>query len=92
MIEFGGWEMPVQYSSIIDEHNAVRTKAGLFDISHMGRLSFSGNDVLPFIQKVFTNDAAKMKDFQVRYGLVCNEKGLGDGRQRFQSLEDSQLV
>ena len=75
MIEFGGWEMPVQYSSIMDEHKAVRTSAGLFDISHMGRLSLAGQEVLTLLQKVFTNDAAKMKDFQVRYGLICNEKG-----------------
>jgi aminomethyltransferase len=67
--------MPVQYTGIIDEHMAVRKEAGLFDISHMARLTFAGKDVLPLIQKVFTNDAAKMKDFQVRYGLVCNEAG-----------------
>lgn len=75
MVEFGGWELPVQYSSIMEEHQAVRTKAGLFDISHMGRLSFSGKEAMDFIQKVYTNDAAKMKDFQVRYGLICNEIG-----------------
>jgi aminomethyltransferase len=75
LIEFGGWEMPVQYTGIIDEHTAVRTRAGLFDISHMGRLSFSGKDALPFIERVFTNNATKMKDFQVRYGLICNENG-----------------
>jgi aminomethyltransferase len=75
MVEFGGWDMPVQYSSIIEEHNTVRTAAGLFDISHMGRLSFGGPDALNLIQRVFTNNAATMKDFQVRYGLVCNETG-----------------
>lgn len=75
MVPFGGWDMPVQYASILDEHRAVRTAAGLFDVSHMGRLSFGGPDALALIQKVWTNDAAKMKDFQVRYGLVCNEAG-----------------
>jgi aminomethyltransferase len=75
LVEFGGWDMPVQYTSIIDEHNTVRTAAGLFDISHMGRLSFGGPDALNLIQHVFTNNAPTMKDFQVRYGLVCNEKG-----------------
>jgi aminomethyltransferase len=75
MVEFGGWDMPVQYSGIIDEHTTVRTAAGMFDISHMGRLSFSGPDALALIQQVFTNNAATMKDFQVRYGLVCNEQG-----------------
>ncbi len=75
MVEFGGWDMPVRYSTITDEHLAVRTGCGLFDISHMGRLSFSGNDALDLIQHVYTNNAATMKDMQVRYGLVCNERG-----------------
>ena len=75
MVDFGGWDMPVQYTTITDEHTAVRTAAGLFDVSHMGRLSFAGADALALIQHVFTNDAATMKDGQVRYGLVCNERG-----------------
>src|SRR6516225_9048294 len=75
MVEFGGWDMPVQYTSIVDEHQAVRTAAGLFDISHMGRLSFAGADALDLIQRVFTNNVATMKDFQARYGLICNESG-----------------
>ena len=75
MVDFAGWDMPVQYSTIIDEHTAVRKAAGLFDISHMGRLSFSGPDALALIQKVYTNNAATMKDGQVRYGLVCNDNG-----------------
>jgi aminomethyltransferase len=75
LVDFAGWDMPIQYSTIIEEHSAVRTACGLFDISHMGRLSFAGPDALALIQRVFTNDAATMKDFQVRYGLVCNERG-----------------
>jgi aminomethyltransferase len=75
MVDFAGWDMPVQYSTIIEEHTAVRTGAGLFDISHMGRLSFGGNDALALIQCVYTNNAATMKDGQVRYGLVCNDHG-----------------
>jgi aminomethyltransferase len=75
MVDFAGWDMPVQYTSIIDEHQAVRTAAGLFDISHMGRLSFGGPDAMALIQQIYTNNAATMKDFQVRYGLVCNEQG-----------------
>jgi aminomethyltransferase len=67
--------MPVQYSGIMDEHRAVRSAAGLFDISHMGRLSFGGVDALPLIDRVFTNSAAGMHDFQVRYGLLCNDTG-----------------
>src|SRR5262245_4962243 len=75
IVPFGGWDMPVQYTSILDEHKAVRTSAGLFDVSHMARLSFGGPDAMALIQKVWTNDASKMKDFQVRYGLICNESG-----------------
>jgi aminomethyltransferase len=75
MVPFAGWDMPVQYTGVIEEHRAVRTHAGLFDVSHMGRLSFAGADALALIQQVWTNDAAAMKDFQVRYGLVCNDKG-----------------
>jgi aminomethyltransferase len=75
MVEFGGWELPIQYSTITEEHQAVRTAAGLFDISHMGRLSFAGPAALDLIQHVWTNNAATMKEGQVRYGLVCNEAG-----------------
>ncbi len=75
MVDFAGWDMPVQYTSITEEHQAVRNAAGLFDISHMGRLTFTGTDALDLIQHVFTNNAATLKEGQVRYGLVCNEQG-----------------
>jgi aminomethyltransferase len=75
MVDFAGWDMPIQYTAIIDEHQAVRGDVGLFDISHMGRLSFGGPDSLALIQYVYTNNAATMKDGQVRYGLVCNPQG-----------------
>lgn len=75
MVDFAGWDMPVQYTGIVEEHQAVRTAAGVFDISHMGRLSFGGPDSLALIQQVYTNNAATLKDGQVRYGLVCNEGG-----------------
>jgi aminomethyltransferase len=75
MVDFAGWEMPVQYSTIVEEHVAVRTNVGLFDISHMGRVDFHGPDALDLLQHVYTNNVATMKDFQVRYGLICNEKG-----------------
>jgi aminomethyltransferase len=75
MVPFGGWEMPVQYSSIIDEHKAVRNHAGLFDISHMARVSVGGKDALAFLEKIFTNGVATMKFDQVRYGLICNDSG-----------------
>ena len=83
MVEFGGWELPVQYVGVVAEHQAVRTSAGLFDISHMGRLSFGGPDAMALIQHVYTNDAATMTDGQVRYGLICNENG---GVRRRESL------
>ncbi|HEV3440208.1 MAG TPA: glycine cleavage system aminomethyltransferase GcvT [Gemmata sp.] len=75
IVPFGGWEMPVQYTGIAAEHKAVRTAAGLFDISHMARINFSGPDALSLLERVFTNSVATMKDGQVRYGLVCKEDG-----------------
>jgi aminomethyltransferase len=75
MVPFGGWEMPVQYVGIATEHKAVRTSAGLFDISHMARINFGGPDALAMLERVFTNSVATMKDGQVRYGLVCQDDG-----------------
>jgi aminomethyltransferase len=73
MVEFAGWSMPVQYTSIVEEHRAVRTRAGLFDISHMGRLEFDGLDVLDWIERVTTNHVARLKPGQIQYSLVPNE-------------------
>jgi aminomethyltransferase len=67
MIEFVGWEMPVEYSGIIPEHLAVRTKAGLFDVSHMGEILVTGRDALAYIQYLTPNDAAKLAPGQVQY-------------------------
>src|SRR5947208_3038786 len=75
MVEFAGWQMPVQYTGVVAEHQAVRAAAGLFDISHMGRLSFGGAGSFDLIQEIYTNDAATMTDGQVRYGLVGNAQG-----------------
>jgi aminomethyltransferase len=75
MVDFAGWDMPVQYTSIVEEHQVVRTGCGLFDISHMGRLSFGGPDSPDLIQQVYSNNAATLKDGQVRYGLICNVQG-----------------
>ncbi len=75
MVEFGGWDMPVRYGSISEEHVAVRSDCGLFDVSHMGRLSFAEAGGEGLLQHVFTNNVATMKDMQVRYGLICNEVG-----------------
>ena len=75
LIEFGGWEMPVQYSSIMDEHLAVRRAGGLFDICHMGEVSVSGPGALDFLNHTLTNDARKLAASQGQYTLMCNERG-----------------
>src|ERR1700746_2543036 len=72
MVDFAGWDMPIQYTTITEEHQAVRSAAGLFDTGHMGRLTFEGPDALDLLQLVDTNDLATMKPGQARYGLVCN--------------------
>ncbi|EMT47175.1 MULTISPECIES: glycine cleavage system aminomethyltransferase GcvT [Anoxybacillus] len=74
-IDFGGWELPVQFSSIKEEHEAVRTRAGLFDVSHMGEFEVKGKDSLPFLQKMMTNDVAKLTDGRAQYTLMCYEDG-----------------
>lgn len=74
-IDFGGWELPVQFSSIKAEHEAVRTKAGLFDVSHMGEVFVSGDGALNFLQKLVTNDVSKLKDGQAQYTAMCYENG-----------------
>ena len=75
MVEFGGWEMPVQYTSIVDEHHTVRKAVGLFDISHMGRLSFIGHDAARLFAHLLTCRIDNLVDGQIRYGLVCNDVG-----------------
>ena len=75
MVDFAGWEMPIQYSSIIEEHQAVRQRVGLFDIGHMGRLKFTGSDACDLLDRLLTNDVTKLEVGQVRYSLVCNEQG-----------------
>lgn len=75
LIDFGGWEMPVQYSGIVDEHNTVRTKAGIFDISHMGEVFVSGADALEFLNRLLTNDVRKISVGKGQYSLMCNENG-----------------
>jgi aminomethyltransferase len=75
LVEFGGWEMPVQYSGIVDEHHAVRTAAGLFDISHMGEIFVTGPAALDFLNSTLTNDLHKCEVGQAQYTLACNSKG-----------------
>src|SRR5580693_9126803 len=75
MVDFAGWDMPVQYTSIIQEHNAVRQAAGLFDIAHMGRIKFTGPDACRLLDHLLTNDVTKLVPGEIRYALVTNESG-----------------
>ncbi|HSJ36613.1 MAG TPA: glycine cleavage system aminomethyltransferase GcvT [Planococcus sp. (in: firmicutes)] len=74
-IDFGGWELPVQFSSIKEEHEAVRTKAGLFDVSHMGEILVTGPNSLAFLQNLLTNDISKIKHGQAQYTAMCYPDG-----------------
>ncbi|MBI4223868.1 MAG: glycine cleavage system aminomethyltransferase GcvT, partial [Deltaproteobacteria bacterium] len=75
MVPFAGYEMPVQYTGVIDEHNAVRQSAGLFDVSHMGEFEFLGPHALPFLDYLTANDVVKLTDGQAQYSLLLNEQG-----------------
>ena len=75
IVPFAGWEMPVQYTGITDEHQAVRTAAGLFDVSHMGELEMSGQYAAQVVDYLITNDASKLAVGQALYTCACNEKG-----------------
>ena len=75
MVEFGGWQMPVQYSGIVDEHNAVRGAAGLFDISHMGEIEVKGPDAQAFLQHITTQNVAAIGAGQSNYALLCRPDG-----------------
>lgn len=75
MVEFGGWSMPVQYTTIVEEHQAVRRRVGLFDISHMGRLTFDGSGAESWLERITTNHVARLAEFQIQYSLMANETG-----------------
>ena len=75
MVDFGGWDMPVQYSGIIDEHNTVRRAVGLFDVSHMGEIEVRGPEALQLVNSVTTNNAAKLKTGQAHYSGLLYEHG-----------------
>ena len=74
-IDFGGWELPVQFSSIKEEHDAVRNRAGLFDVSHMGEIFVEGPGALPFLQKLLSNDISKIDIGAAQYSVMCYENG-----------------
>ncbi|HTR03846.1 MAG TPA: glycine cleavage system aminomethyltransferase GcvT [Thermoanaerobaculia bacterium] len=75
LIDFGGWEMPVQYSGILEEHRAVRERVGLFDVSHMGEFDVEGPGAFAFLQRVTPNDVARLADGRVHYSAFLTEKG-----------------
>ena len=91
MMPFGGWDMPVQYTGILNEARAVRSNAGLFDVSHMGRIDISGPDAVSLLNRVLSVDVPKLRRRRARYGVICNlDGGIIDdtivyrlGRERF---------
>ena len=75
IVEFGGWAMPVQFSSIKEEHNAVRTEIGLFDVSHMGEIIIKGSDASNLVQYLLSNDTDNVTTHKAQYTALCNEQG-----------------
>jgi aminomethyltransferase len=75
MVDFAGWDMPVEYSGIVDEHVAVRTRAGLFDVSHMGEIEIAGTDALAAVQRITSNDASRLAVGQVQYAALTTPQG-----------------
>ncbi len=75
LVDFAGWLMPMQYTGVIDEYQAVRQGVGLFDVSHMGRIAVSGNQAESFLQWVTTNDCGRLAVGQAQYSMVCQESG-----------------
>src|SRR4051794_41578543 len=75
MVPFAGWEMPVQYEGIREEHSAVRRHVGMFDVSHMGQVEVEGPGALSFLQRVLSNDVAKVHIGGAQYSCLCNEDG-----------------
>jgi aminomethyltransferase len=89
MVEFGGWDMPVEYSGIVDEHLAVRTRAGLFDVSHMGQIEIAGADALAAVQHIATNDASRLSRGQAQYsGLTTSEGTFVDDVLTYRLADD----
>ncbi|HTK81304.1 MAG TPA: glycine cleavage system aminomethyltransferase GcvT [Bacteroidota bacterium] len=93
LVEFGGYEMPVSYSGIIEEHRTVRTTVGMFDVSHMGEFEIRGKDRLALVQRVTTNDASKLTDGKVQYSSMCySDGGIVDDLLVYQMGEKFMLV
>jgi aminomethyltransferase len=93
MVDFGGWELPVQYTGIIEEHDAVRSHAGLFDVSHMGEITVKGRDALALLQKATCNDVAKLDEGRIHYtGLLYPTGGFVDDILIYRNAEDDYFV
>jgi len=92
MVEFGGWLMPVQYEGILKEHQAVRSAAGLFDVSHMGEIRISGQGARDFLQKLVTNDVSRLKPGCALYSPMCNPQGGTIDDLLVYQLEDDQYL
>ena len=75
VVDFAGWELPVLYTNLIEEHQAVRESAGIFDVSHMGQIDFKGEGALDYVQKLTVNDVRKLVDGQAQYSVMCRENG-----------------
>ena len=75
IIDFAGWALPVKYEGIIEEHEAVRNAAGMFDVSHMGEVDVIGKDAFAFVQNLVTNDVSTLEDNQILYAMMCYENG-----------------
>src|SRR4051794_38353073 len=75
MVDFGGWEMPVQYAGILEEHRAVRERVGLFDVSHMGELDVQGSGALDTLQALTPNDVSRLEDGRIHYSAFLTERG-----------------
>src|SRR5689334_2840925 len=74
-VDFGGWEMPVQYTGIVEEHQAVRQRAGLFDVSHMGEIELRGPQAIAAAQRLTVNDLGRLRDGQAQYSMFCLPSG-----------------
>ena len=93
MIDFGGWDMPVQYASLLEEHHAVRQRVGLFDVSHMGEIEVRGAEALRLVNHVATNDASRLEPGQAQYsGLLYEHGGFVDDILVHKVADDSYFL
>jgi aminomethyltransferase len=93
MVDFGGWDLPVQYTSILEEHEAVRTRVGVFDVSHMGEVTVKGRDALAMLQKATCNDVSKLEDGRAQYnGLLYPTAGFVDDILIYRNAPDDYFI